>query len=370
MRREREEGRGETRKKQYTLLSTLSLLPSSLCLLLVWLLAVAVSAGDSLPSAAYRGKNASQWAEELGEEDYWVRWHAAYALGRIGPEAAVAVPALERILANLDEHEYVRGGAAWALGRLGSKAATAMPLLTRTLASKHISVRRNAARALGSIAAAQASGRMGPIGLMGPIRPISPISPVLPPNAADSLLKLLSDHDAPVRVSAAVALWQVERHPKAIPALESMLRDRSVSTAYEAASALGELGTEAEPAVPALIAALAYEDDDMRRTAAYVLGRVGPAAIPAVRGLLATTDERTKCQAVEALGWIGSASVSALTECLADPGPSVRRAAARALGRLGAAAKPAEPALVKAVSDPDRDVRDAAALALRLVRGS
>ncbi len=340
-------------------------------LVFAWLLAGFVAAQAASPPAPYRGKSVSQWIDELGDKDYWVRWHATYALGRIGPDAAAAVPALERILANLDEHEYVRGGAAWALGRMGTKGSPALSILIRVLDSKHVSVRRNAARALGNLAAAQ---RSLPSPAAGGGQPSLP-SPATGEGqgvreAVADLLRLLKDEDAAVRVSAAVALWQIQRHPRAIPAMESMLRSRQGSTAYEAASAFGELAAEVEPAVPALVTALAHPDDDTRRAAAHSLGRIGPAAIPAIRDVLATGDERTKCQAVEALGWIGPAAVVALIDALGDPSPPVRRSAARALGRLGPAAKPAESALVKAVSDRGPEVRNAAAEALKQIGSS
>ena len=67
--------------------------------------------------ALYRGKSARQWADELAAPDLRARWDAAYALGRIGPGASAAIPALERVLEDRAEHEYVRGSAAWAWAR-------------------------------------------------------------------------------------------------------------------------------------------------------------------------------------------------------------------------------------------------------------
>ena len=52
-----------------------------------------------------------------------------------------------------------------------------------------------------------------------------------------------------------------------------------------------------------------------------------------------------------------------------DASPAVRRAAARALGNLGAEAQPARSALETAASDPQEDVRAAAAKALQRIRG-
>jgi len=329
------------------------------CLRVFFVLVGVVSAGEPLAGAGYRGKTVSQWAGDLGEKDLGVRWYATYALGRIGPDAAAAIPALERILGNLDEHEYVRGGAAWALGRMGPKAAPAVPLLVRTLSSKHVSVRRNAAQALGNLAAVQ---QPLPSGVSGEGQGARE-------RGVSNLLKLLDDEDSQVRVAAAVALWKIQPSPRATAALEAMLRGGEPA-ACQAAVALGELGEGAREAVPALVAALGHSDEDTRRAAAAALGRIGPGAIPALRDVLATADEKAKREAVEALGWIGAGALSALVEALGDPSPPVRRSAARALGRLGPVAKDAVPALLRSVSDPQPEVRDTAAGALRTIRGS
>jgi HEAT repeat protein len=333
----------------------------------------------------------SQWIDDLGAKDLGVRWYATYALGRIGPDAAPAIASLQAILANLEEHEYVRGGAAWALGRMGEKAAPAVPLLVRTLSSKHVSVRRNAAAALGNVAAARQSFSSPVAREKLGVHESSPGGPLGSQTApaVSALLRLLDDEDPAVRVAAAAALWRIERHPRATAVLEAMLRAADVTGACQAAVALGELGSDARQAVPALVAALGRDDADTRRAAAAALGRIGPGAIPALLEVLTSgnksfspeptatassgpepTTTRTRREAAEALGAIGIPAIPALIEALGDPGPPVRRAAARALGRLGPAAKKAVPALLRTASDPQPEVRDTAAQALRQIRGS
>ncbi len=49
-------------------------------------------------------------------------------LGRFGPKAAEAVPALIEALA--DEHRWLRIASAEALGKIGPAAAVAIPALT------------------------------------------------------------------------------------------------------------------------------------------------------------------------------------------------------------------------------------------------
>jgi HEAT repeat protein len=85
----------------------------------------------------------------LGNKDEYVRWYAAYALGRIGPEAREAVPALARALG--DNNKDVRRCAAEALGRIGPEAREVVPALVGLLGDENKYVRGHAAEALGWI---------------------------------------------------------------------------------------------------------------------------------------------------------------------------------------------------------------------------
>jgi HEAT repeat protein len=117
-----------------------------------------------------------------------------------------------------------------------------------------------------------------------------------------------------------------------------------------AARELGELGTEAQPAVPALSKALRDRDTFVRRYAAEALGKIGPGAKPAIGELsLLLNDERREVQlaAIDALGQMGPASIQALISAVKDPNkhPAIRRKAAQGLGRIGLPARGAVPAL-------------------------
>jgi len=70
----------------------------------------------------------SDLAEALNGEVKRDRVKAAQTLGRFGPKAVDAVPAL--IVALADEEEVVRAQAAWALGKIGPAAEEAIPALT------------------------------------------------------------------------------------------------------------------------------------------------------------------------------------------------------------------------------------------------
>ena len=148
-----------------------------------------------------------------------------------------------------------------------------------------------------------------------------------------------------------------------VPRLLRVLRGRRVEDSVHkaAAAALGEIGA---PAVPGLLAALRDAEEDVRRKAAWVLGKIGDAA--AVPGLLAAlhdADVDVRVAAAAALGQIGDATaVPGLLAALHDADVDVRWTAARALERIGDAA--AVPGRLAALGDADADVRWAAAVAL------
>ncbi len=144
-----------------------------------------------------------------------VRWSAAVALGKIGPDAKAAVPAL--IEALKDENSEMRRRVAVALGNIGPDAKAAVP----------------------------------------------------------ALIEALKDENKNVRDSAAVALGTLGPDAKAaVPVLIEALKDEGMVVRREAAGALGEIGPDAKAVVPALIAALKDEDWRVRGQAAEALGRI------------------------------------------------------------------------------------------------
>jgi hypothetical protein len=86
----------------------------------------------------------------LADDDHGVAKAAVRALGRIGPAAAAAAPALARVLARLGpDANDIRLEAVVSAGQIGPAAAAALgPALTAALADPDEAVREEAARAL------------------------------------------------------------------------------------------------------------------------------------------------------------------------------------------------------------------------------
>jgi HEAT repeat protein len=85
------------------------------------------------------------------DKDPNMRYWAAESLGRLGPEASEAVPALAEALK--DEDKMVRMGAAYALAEIGPAARQAVPALQQALKDPEQEVRDAAAYTLKRLAA-------------------------------------------------------------------------------------------------------------------------------------------------------------------------------------------------------------------------
>lgn len=122
------------------------------------------------------------------------RWNAARTIGKIGPDALSAVPAL---IADLDHSEdTIREHAAEAIGDIGPVAAElGVPALRGVLQDPYVKVRRDAVRSLGYIGPAASA-------------------------AVEEILPLLQDPEAIVRTAARDALQKIapDRVPPAEPA--------------------------------------------------------------------------------------------------------------------------------------------------------
>jgi HEAT repeat protein len=299
----------------------------------------------------FLGKSPFAWMRELDSREEAARRNGAFALGKMGLQAAPAIPKLLEKLKD-DASPKVREAAAFALGEVGrdSVKAAVHPDLVAGLAqalgdADHL-VRRSAAFALGSLGAA-----------------------ALP--AKEGLHAALSDPKPEVRQNAAWALGKIG--PPGVPGIRKALGDNDSLVKRDAAAALAPLDPQAAHAALAELLPLCSENNsELRRAALTVLVKVlGPEdtiAINPIRQALLDADAEVRVNAALALSNIGgketAAAVPVLLDCLQRGDIEVRRQAAAAFRNIGPEASSAVPQLAKALRDPDPETREYAALAL------
>jgi HEAT repeat protein len=121
----------------------------------------------------------------------------------------------------------------------------------------------------------------------------------------ERLIKELQDPDSDVRSIAAVTLGEIGSEAKdAVPALIQLLQDQDAEgfVRANAALALREIGPEAKDAVPALIQALQDQNKDVRKDAARALGNIGKDAMPALIQTLKNRNIDVRSSATWTLG--------------------------------------------------------------------
>lgn len=228
--------------------------------------------------------------DEPRGQPLWSRVQAAQTLGKLGPEARAAVPALASMLDDPSRRDplLIDEAIIHALARMGNAARPAIPAMVR------------------------ASGR---------------------------------DFDLEHAAAAAIdtILLSPPAGPGDVPALMRDLRDRDASVRVRAAKALGTLGGAGKPAIPLLVEALKDQDADVRTLALKALRKIAPETNTGTGEVgvyvdeLRDPDPGVRLQAAKALGRLGPAAASAaqaLLEATADADKDVRRQATDALNRV------------------------------------
>jgi HEAT repeat protein len=182
-----------------------------------------------------------------------------------------------------------------------------------------------------------------------------------PPAAAavPELLRLLDEEQPPFRM---VIAWQLARIGReALSAVPRLSNDLRTLDGYGdmAAKALRRFG---RPAIPLLVPFLPAPNPCLRRRVAWVLSSLNDDALALTPNL--EGDEQVARSAAWAYEQIGPEAVRLLADVLKDKEPEARRRAARILGSLGSKAAGCVPLLKASRSDADKQVREAAALAL------
>jgi HEAT repeat protein len=155
---------------------------------------------------------------------------------------------------------------------------------------------------------------------------------------------VLKDSDGSVRSHAMHAILQVGPQPASeIAGLIDSLQDDIEVVRFHAAIALGDLGSAAQPSVPALIHTARWDENPAVRVEAalalWKIDRKGPLVIPALIEALANRNEFICWMAADSLGQIGPEAreaIPALQQALQRPFKTalIRKGVALALERI------------------------------------
>lgn len=223
-------------------------------------------------------------------------------VGQSAPAAPPPADEIKSLIADTKSEDLFKARrAAQVLGQLGADASSAAPALLEALKADDVSLRREAAGALGAI---------------------SPPESVMP-----QLREALEDEDVLVRVAAAAALWKIERSPTTIvPFLVGIVKDKRSPGRAAAAAVIGDIGKPAQDALPALRGAAQEKEFHGLRVAAarslwQVSGMTGEVVDVLIDVIRKSQDPKTRSAAATALGEIGPAaksSVPAIVEMIAS----------------------------------------------------
>jgi HEAT repeat protein len=186
-----------------------------------------------------------------------LRWHASFALGKIGPPA---VPPLRHLLqssdsrtaaAALDSLEWIGPGAKEAQGDVEKLAAeTPSPYLQLACATALVKLTDDSAIARPILVQVLEKGE--PDLRKGCIQRIAGLG-ASGPEYGDCLLRACGDPSGEVRGAAALALAAVMEDPStAVPALTNLLSDPESEVRANAAMGLARYGAAASSALPLL----------------------------------------------------------------------------------------------------------------------
>jgi HEAT repeat protein len=348
----------------------------------------------------------------LADEEPRVRWHAARAIGLLGPGAVSAIPALANLLA--DEDPITVTQAAAAIGHIrgeDSRAeipaaeaaiyeATVEPLVA-TLVHPDPRARRAAVRSLRQVSTSkrellavirQQLADADPVAVMPALHTLADMGE----EAVPFLVEALADPKS--RFWAEVVLTEIG--PAAAAAAEPLAKlagTGEIEDRVQSILALARIGAPAKVAGPELIAALGSADSSLQYVAAYALGklevaeadeplaqaaasddpflvtlaswaraRINPGdaelrdrALERLQAGLASESPAARRASVEGLSGLADdldkpgreALAATLVDLLADPVPEVVLAAGGSLIRLGA---DATAALQRGLADPER----------------
>jgi HEAT repeat protein len=303
----------------------------------------------------------------LQSEHSRIRKGATVALGMLEDKAAVD-PLME--LLKKEEDQQVRENAVMALGMLGDKKA--VDIMIQLLEDENKNIRKNAITSLGVFKDKKA------------VKPLSKIldteedvnirrlivvtiGEIGDVTGVDALVGALKDSDETIRENAARYLIRIGK--PAIEKLISVLKDKDTDPIVKkhAVTIVGKVSKKGDKRVlNVMLAALEDENDEVRRNAAIILGRIGDKTV--VNGLIKALGDKSESvqkNAAESIARIGKPAVKPLIAALSSKDEDIRGYSIYALGRIGD--KRCVRYLKKiALTDKDEKVREAAKKVLKL----
>ncbi len=235
----------------------------------------------------------ADWLEALGHDGPFERQPAAVAWNRVAPPLVGAVRRLIPLLKDADVN--VRRHGVEALGNLGGQAHWILGVLRAALKSRVLEEEddelRNLAMHALLLAGPQATSEVA--GLTDSLQDdvevvrfhaaiaLGDLGCAARPSVPALIRTALWDENPAVRVEAAVALWKIDRKgPLVIPALIKALANNNEFICWMAADGLGQIGPEARQAVPALQQALRrpFKIALIRKGVELALQRIDPQA--------------------------------------------------------------------------------------------
>ncbi len=262
-------------------------------------------------------------ALETNNED--LRLNAAITLAKIGKAAVKPVAKL------LDsDNKDTKFYAIWTIGWIGPDGKETIPTMIKLTKDKDDAVRRKAVFALGRLAGD-------------------------PSKTIDVLVEAFGDEKEDVRQAAGEALSKFGA--AAVPALIELLKVKSAGARIQAATSLGDIGSDAKAAVPALRERFLAKDTENVHHYANVLAKIGKAAMPALEAGFKDTRPEVRQASSQAMQQAGAEAVGVLVDALSDKNVEVRRLAAQTLWPMRIGDKSVVIALAYGLTDEDDTVR-------------
>lgn len=230
-----------------------------LCIWIAIFVAISIIPGWSLYSltreccnhCTYSNREAGKLVKELSDENVMIRRAAIIKLGKLGENAAFAVP--ELILRLYDEDKTNRLYSVMTLGMIGPEARAAVPALknvTTLVDEKHLLEILKTMAKIGSendyiLSFIQPAIYSNNVTLQRNALSVLKLSETLDNDTISTLVGYLLNDSEIVSKSAAEVL--MKNRSSAIPVIDGKLENADIGTCLKMADALGRIGLEVYP---------------------------------------------------------------------------------------------------------------------------